>query len=656
MKKPCAYLLPVITLLLSTPAADAKKAAHELTFDAQTRQLCQWNPDGTLVTCDPSLYETYATGNAIALKVNKASCTAAFRWQVDEREVAEIAPGFRGLGDVEGMLAGILAPPEAKGVVPVESATIREQTVEELLARMHTLAGVEELKQELIDEARALHRAVEALERDEREYLDLICPIQSVSACASGRNELGGLQQKLGSVHTRIRTNHTNPQADCDDFYDHAQEVRSLLAEIQNIRRRIQSSSVIASYPDRLVGIADALQNRLDAFKAKLRRAETAAAIALQVLNETAPRGNSWEPSESFLQHLRRLRETYQLEDVSAGVLQQLAKDYAQVTLRTVNARPPRPRLGMHLEDLRTEISKIRQDPNRLDLDETQAELLRLTRSVARADEEFARQVKALHDILKSTIEALVVLDRNLQRPRASGSMGPWSANQIVTVTVFEKEGFEMPDFSSLEQIRLPAGALATQGEEAPAPEEGFVEMASGTFEVHKKYRFNVGIGVAGSGIGEREFGVRQVPRLDDGDPVLDDMGDPIVDPVVFETGRDDEDLEFPLLITYYFKPLDSFPGEAALEPHWGISLGFGLDEPDENLFLGVSYQATLGIQLVGGVHYGRRTTLQDGIEEGDVLPAGTTEAPTRREWEAGPFFSVTFDANVFRRLLKGAS
>ena len=87
------------------------------------------------------------------------------------------------------------------------------------------------------------------------------------------------------------------------------------------------------------------------------------------------------------------------------------------------------------------------------------------------------------------------------------------------------------------------------------------------------------------------------------------------------------------------------------------MTLGFGLEDPEENIFLGVSWLPTLGIQVTAGVHYGRQTVLEDGIVPAQtILPAGTTAAPTRREEAYEPYIGVIFDAKAFKRLLTGSS
>ncbi len=184
-------------------------------------------------------------------------------------------------------------------------------------------------------------------------------------------------------------------------------------------------------------------------------------------------------------------------------------------------------------------------------------------------------------------------------------------------------------------------------------PEAEYVERVSQVFEVHKTYRFNVGGGVMWSGLGDSEFAVRSTPRLDgNGNEIIDTSGNVTMDDNVFQSGHDDNRTELALTFTYYLgRELDLFPGRAALRPTFGISLGLGLDKPDENLFFGGVYQPTLGVQFLFGFHLGKVTVLQDGISPGQVLPSNTMDPPTRRKWETEPFIGIVFDSSIFERL-----
>jgi len=178
---------------------------------------------------------------------------------------------------------------------------------------------------------------------------------------------------------------------------------------------------------------------------------------------------------------------------------------------------------------------------------------------------------------------------------------------------------------------------------------------ASTAFEVHKTYRFNVAGGLLFSNLKQNNFALRNVTRLDaNGNPVLDANGNPVTDLKLVPTGTDRVRLDFPLFLTTYLgKRLDVFSTTSANRLHWGSAVGFSTSDVSNNAYLGGFIQPHLGLDLLFGLHLGRRNVPDPGfVPNVTRLKPGTTDLPVHKEWKRGFFFTIGFDALTLKKLI----
>ena len=93
----------------------------------------------------------------------------------------------------------------------------------------------------------------------------------------------------------------------------------------------------------------------------------------------------------------------------------------------------------------------------------------------------------------------------------------------------------------------------------------------------------------------------------------------------VDEVAPPERPLDYAILLHYYFRKQDVFPGAKRARPTLGLTGGISIQDPKDDQYLGLFWQPTDGIQLTGGVNFARRTQLQDGVSEGTVLDPATT-------------------------------
>lgn len=640
-----------------SPGSSLSKQAHCLIYDAETGNLLQVGPGGREYPAGEN--HVYGFETVVTLGVQNARCSSAYNWQIDERQVAEAGAAFLGLDEVAGLIAAVEAPPAAHGVVPLETASIQPRTVADMAALLSTAQGIAELKTEILDEKGRLLRALNRLCRDIADYQRFVDRFtdEIEAPCSKDSDSIDCLLARLAPALARADS--------CRDLRDLVRETNGLLARYRTLRERIRNSPE-SGLPQTLLGDLDVLGERVATLLGKLDGALSAAEIA-RIASQVGSLKSSAGVSEAMLHHLKRLQAEFKDSGVTPGVLQDLARTFAV-----------KPELKADWAEKITELENLlrqeRQDSSASEAgveDLMECGLSGTLAEIQKSSEDLSFGIKHLSTGFENGIIArngalrrhLLALEGRAEASRDSElrvatSMGPWSTNHVVTVKVFEKKGLQLPDLEGLERVRLPAGALDEVVAQPPGSDADFEQVASQSYEVHKVYRFLVGGGPVLSAIGERDFAVRPFPRLDDaGEPVVNDAGEPISDLKAVAAGENDRSIEFGLFVTYLLRPLDLFPGEGTTRRAWGVTLGFGLEDPGENIFLGLSWLPTLGIQVTAGVHYGRLTVLQEGIvPEQTVLPAGTTAAPTRLEEAYEPYIGIVLDAKAFRRLLTGSS
>ena len=86
-------------------------------------------------------------------------------------------------------------------------------------------------------------------------------------------------------------------------------------------------------------------------------------------------------------------------------------------------------------------------------------------------------------------------------------------------------------------------------------------------------------------------------------------------------------------------------------------TIGFALNDVSENVFLGgtITFQGTFS--FLGGLHWGRVTTLdpQSGLDVGSVFGGSSEEIPTVKRWRGDLFLGVSLDLRAAAQFLKVA-
>ncbi|MCL4820282.1 MAG: hypothetical protein KJ067_14135 [Vicinamibacteria bacterium] len=589
------------------------KGSQYVVFDARSGgkglHRCVGSPGAD---CRAPKTDFFDSQDIVLFQLVGAPCNTRWTFQLGDVAVPEPEPGIRGLGDMPSLAKALAGPPPAHGSDAPAAQSADSWSIEDILGRLVSREGIQGLrldiegeKARLESEIRNLAAAVAAYEYDVRIFLADAAVENAVAAVRAVEDAAG-----------------KPPAAGCSGAYQLREAAEMAEAELSRVEATITTSGLGSK--------ASALQERLRVLgaeigihAARVDRARAAVEIARSSLGwecEAAPQTTSATecdaPVEVGLERLkravaaygatatgealRRIYDHYETERprVRYALMQDLAKLGVALSSAAVDGQ-----LGAQRESVRRSSASL----------ETWG---------AGADDRVRDMRKALRrHFADSTYASTVDV-----RPRFTG-------NTVLSLKV-RRQVFD---------------PLAPPATEPPAA----VEVASASYEVHKRYLFNVGGGFMISGIGNREYAVRQYRRLDaDGQPVSDDDG-PIFDKKLVESGSDARSQDFALTFTAYLpRRLDTFHASAARRPTTGLMVGFSLEKPTDNLYAGLVLQPTLGIQLTAGVHFGKRSAPQDGIvPEVTVLPADTTAPPIRDEWSRALFFSIGFDASVFSRL-----
>lgn len=90
---------------------------------------------------------------------------------------------------------------------------------------------------------------------------------------------------------------------------------------------------------------------------------------------------------------------------------------------------------------------------------------------------------------------------------------------------------------------------------------------------------------------------------------------------------------------------------ESGLLDRIGLVAGAGLPKPGDNFVGGVTLELLPGVDLMGVWHVARLTEIADGLREGDIVPKGVTEVPTRSTWGRRFVTGVSLDLRYVTRL-----
>ena len=670
MKKPG---IAALCMLLGSALALCAEKGPVIIYKAAAGDLVRLDRNQNVMVSD----DFFEDGEVVKLRVDNALCGTQFRWYASEKSIPDADPGFRGLENAEGLIASVLPAPAAHGVVPLEALVIADRTVADLFQLLLSAEGAGEVEAELHSEQRAMQVTLTGLERKRKIYdrwLDKLTGLEGQARrfwledrthTYSAGGILGDWEQlmlhrsqfiaeTLG-IHCKAPQSHRNcsaaaassPPITCGKFQQRVDEVNEVLSRAASVRREIQTSPE-AAYPRALEADLATFFLRLEAYRGKVERTQAAAQIARKVVKESGcARISVW--NEPLLKLLHRLDQTYSLDDVTTAVLREISKESWRLTCN---------HLSKKLKEIADELESRSLQPapgmkfpagTLAELDERAMQLESESSELA---DRFEKKILALNQDLRATLRQLDQLHDRTARTVYAEAIGPWNGNHTVTVRVSQKRTFQLPDMTGLDKVVIEQGAASTTVVE---PVEDFREVASTHFEVHKLRRFNVGGGVVLSSLDEQEFAIRSTPRLDEmGAQMLSAEGTVLLDPVLVSSGTDTQRVAFALFVTWYPRKRDLFPSPGAFKPAGGIALGFTFDQPQENILIGGVFEPTLGVQIIGGYHRGRLSVLQDGLNVDDVLPPGTSELPTRQEWDDAIFLSVAFDINIFTRLFGG--
>jgi hypothetical protein len=155
--------------------------------------------------------------------------------------------------------------------------------------------------------------------------------------------------------------------------------------------------------------------------------------------------------------------------------------------------------------------------------------------------------------------------------------------------------------------------------------------------QVRTHFRYNFTTGIAVSSLRDPSF-QKVVTSADD--PKTPDKVDPLYR---IERSRGNRNVNGFLGLTYYIHPIDPLrPLNLAEVLIPNPTIGFGLVQPTENVFLGFSNEIVRNTQLVWGIHYGKVSEL---VNRNDVAePTDATAPLTRKRFHAKPFLGLTLN------------
>ena len=155
--------------------------------------------------------------------------------------------------------------------------------------------------------------------------------------------------------------------------------------------------------------------------------------------------------------------------------------------------------------------------------------------------------------------------------------------------------------------------------------------------QVRTHFRYNFTTGIAASTLRDPEF-QKVVTTADD--PATKDVNEARYR---VDRRRGDRRLNGFLGLTYYWRGVDSLNPLTAAEGFIpNPTIGFGLNTPTENLFVGFSNEFLRNAQVVWGLHYGKITELVDRNEANEAADA--TAPITRKRFHAKPFVGLTLN------------
>ena len=613
-KDPRRCLESALQVCLAERSSAARNRSHQLIYSVDHGRLEHKRPNRTPVSA--SRVQVLPADSSVIVIVRNGTCAYDYRVEFSEQEFADADPGFRGLQEVEGLIA------VGEGATPTLGDSSAGAEVEEdlssvpaLFGRIHTPERAHGVQVLLEGELKRLSDAGQKLRWEAESY---------ASFAAWERRRVHQIWTDLQSTLKDL------PNAEGCSLLEVARQRFVLLQRQVAAARSEMLASPEASLPASFEGRLNQQRSRVTLVETRIKALTAAIEAALAV------RGTDMAYQEAFLQSFKRLGETYSGEAFPDFMLWELAEAYA--------AARRSDREGSLAESWGN-VKRWLVETALADVVELRDETTDLRKTVMDNYGRLASKVNRVNADLRAGRGTLLAAYRRVTQREQVWLLPAGNSNRTVHVRILER-----PLLGIRERVAPP---LAGDAEADAASGPKYSLAASHTYEFHRFHRFNIGAGILLSGIDEQEFSVRPAPRLDElGEPVLGEGGQPLMDLVAVEAGDNSQTRELGLFVTTYFRRQDRFPGPGAFRRALGAVFGFSLERPEDNLFLGFSYQPTLGIQVVGGLHWGRIEVLEDGIEPGvTALPFGAMEAPTREEWELEPFLGVVLDVGVFRRI-----
>lgn len=162
--------------------------------------------------------------------------------------------------------------------------------------------------------------------------------------------------------------------------------------------------------------------------------------------------------------------------------------------------------------------------------------------------------------------------------------------------------------------------------------------------QVHSLSNYNVAMGVVGSTIENPSF-VRVQTSAASGTP-----GQPGFTPAQFKTIKNggDPEVEPVLLFTVYIPPFDAERAWRKRDLIPQPSFGFSLSSPSSDFLFGVSSEIRRNVELVGGLHVGKLTSLVQPIFDD---PTSSAAPQTQQSFAHGGFLGLTFNIDFIKGL-----